>query len=440
MTFLSTVSNTRQNGACIYVSHKLIRFKKEDIYFEGAAMLPKTIALCIDDVSSLVKVLLLADGCVENIIILSSAMPEEKIVALIENKEDYVFISDININLPHIKCDEFINRYKSDNRKDVITSRWILATSGTTGNPKLVSHTFQSLTRTIKNKASISNIVWGLVYDPSRYAGMQVILQALCTGTTLVAPPLNAPLNDKIMLLKKLGVTALSATPTLWKKIALSGLSEDWDLKTVTLGGEIADQRILDVVNNKFSSAYIQHIYASTEAGTGFSVTDKMAGFPADFLNTRPNGVEVRVENNRLLIKNTMIKESYVGTNQQIVDKHGFVNTGDIVEKINDRFYFRGRENGVINVGGDKVYPESIEHVLGVVPGVKGIRIYGVKNSIVGQLVNAEVSLTEGAEYANIVTELEGIATNKLTAFQRPVKYHLVNQIQHTESGKVSRR
>ena len=36
----------------------------------------------------------------------------------------------------------------------------------------------------------------------------------------------------------------------------------------------------------------------------------------------------------------------------------GWIDTGDSVEVKNDRVLFRGREDGVINVGGDKVYPE----------------------------------------------------------------------------------
>jgi acyl-CoA synthetase (AMP-forming)/AMP-acid ligase II len=41
------------------------------------------------------------------------------------------------------------------------------------------------------------------------------------------------------------------------------------------------------------------------------------------------------------------------------------VDTGDMVELEDGRYYFRGRIGGVINVGGQKVYPEEVEAVIG---------------------------------------------------------------------------
>jgi len=38
-------------------------------------------------------------------------------------------------------------------------------------------------------------------------------------------------------------------------------------------------------------------------------------------------------------------------------DADGFVDTGDIVERRGDRYYFLGRRSGVVNIGGLKVYP-----------------------------------------------------------------------------------
>ena len=43
-------------------------------------------------------------------------------------------------------------------------------------------------------------------------------------------------------------------------------------LKRITLGGEIADQAVIDGLSKMFPLASIVHIYASTEAGVGFSV------------------------------------------------------------------------------------------------------------------------------------------------------------------------
>ena len=44
-----------------------------------------------------------------------------------------------------------------------------------------------------------------------------------------------------------------------------------------------------------------------------------------------------------------------------IIGEAGYVDTGDMVELTNGRFYFRGRKGGVINVGGLKVFPEEVD-------------------------------------------------------------------------------
>ena len=43
---------------------------------------------------------------------------------------------------------------------DVIRTRWVLATSGTTGKPKLVSHSLGGLTRTSKRNSPNTQILY----------------------------------------------------------------------------------------------------------------------------------------------------------------------------------------------------------------------------------------------------------------------------------------
>ena len=48
------------------------------------------------------------------------------------------------------------------------------------------------------------------------------------------------------------------------------------------------------------------------------------------------------------------------------------MDTGDIVERRGERYYFLGRRTGVINVGGKKVYPEEVEAVITGHPDISG--------------------------------------------------------------------
>ncbi len=64
---------------------------------------------------------------------------------------------------------------------------------GTTSTPKLVAHTLQSLTRPTKRDLSRgAELRWGLLYDLTRFAGLQVYLQALAGGSLLLLPTAGA--------------------------------------------------------------------------------------------------------------------------------------------------------------------------------------------------------------------------------------------------------
>ena len=317
---------------------------------------------------------------------------------------------------------------------------WFLATSGTTGTPKLVRHSFETLTANTKPRQQGAPLRrWGMLYEHSRFAGMQVVLQALLGGATLCAAPLN-DLPAALQFYKECGVTSLSATPTLWRKILMIPSLSLPSLRQITLGGEIADQSLLDALANRFSSCTIRHIYASTEAGVGFSVADGRSGFPASYLeSSSQTGVEIRIsEASHLLIRRVNASgksgADALPSGQQVE----FLDTGDIVKRDGDRVYFLGRSSGAINVGGNKVHPEAIEAVLCAHAGVNAAKVYGLPNSIVGSLVMADV-VPSASDPRQLEAELRQLCAAKLAAWQRPVKYKMVQELPVSSSGKVSR-
>ena len=72
-------------------------------------------------------------------------------------------------------------------------------------------------------------------------------------------------------------------------------------------------------------------------------------------------------------------------------DENGYVDTGDILTLRDDRYHFVGRKGGIINVGGNKVYPEEVEEVINRHPDVRMSLVRGRSNPITGALVVADV-------------------------------------------------
>jgi acyl-CoA synthetase (AMP-forming)/AMP-acid ligase II len=320
-------------------------------------------------------------------------------------------------------------------------TKLVLATSGTTGKPKLVVHTLASLTATTKTYSSGAlRHRWGLLYDPARFAGLQVVLQALLGGATMVVPE-NKNIDQAVDFMIVQGVTALSATPSYWRQLLMARSVGRLKLKQITLGGEIADARILRALHSLFPSCRIVHIYASTETGVGFSVRDGKPGFPLSYLDDSVlDGVRLRITKHGRLLMMKARPEHRAETAASVRRlEEGFVDTGDLVEVRGDRVYFLGRASGLINVGGNKVYPETIEAVICSHPGVVGARVFAKPSSILGNLVAADVQLENPFERDLIVGQLNELCREKLSRFQWPAVLNVVKQLEISESGKISR-
>jgi len=311
---------------------------------------------------------------------------------------------------------------------------WVMGTSGTTGTPKLIPHNLASLTATTKTDLAIgARHHWGLLYDPARFAGLQVLLQALISGAVLVAPEIEQGLDSALDFMAEHGVTSLSATPSYWRKILMSPAVDSLKLTQLTLGGEIADQAILSALRRAFPEGRIVHIYASTEAGVGFSVGDDKAGFPFDYLaDGGLKGVQLRVrDDGHLLIRK--IHNSGPSFNGEFFD------TEDIVEVKADRVHFLGRASGTINVGGNKVTPETVEAILCSHPSVVAARVFRKPNSLMGNLVVAEVQISASASTEITVNALNEFCRAHLERWQCPASIRVVEHIGLAASGKLSR-
>lgn len=319
-----------------------------------------------------------------------------------------------------------------------ITTKWVLATSGTTGKPKLIEHTLATLTRTVRNDFERgAEFVWGLLYDPNRFAGLQVVLQALFSGSTLVVPA-QIQFEDQLKAILAAPVNALSATPSLWRKLLMDGRILNLPLRQLTLGGEIADQSILDALKSYFPKARVIHIYASTEAGTGFAVQDGMAGFPRSWIEDEGRSPRLRIgENQHLLIKPTLIPEG-----EEIrarVDEVGYLDTQDQVRIDKDRVFFVGRASGAINVGGNKVNPETLENYLRSLDGVLDARVFAKKSSMMGQLVAAEIVPEPTLDTNSLRIRIMKYCKLDLESWEIPAFVTFTSELKENAAGKRER-
>ncbi len=324
-------------------------------------------------------------------------------------------------------------------------TEWILLTSGTTGTPKLVVHGLQSLGGALPaREAAGSDVVWSTFYDIRRYGGLQIYLRAALSGSTLVLSHSGEPVQDFLARAAASAVTHISGTPSHWRRALMSGAAATLHPRYVRLSGEVADQALLDGLRAVYPSAVVAHAFASTEAGVAFDVNDGLAGFPASLIDKSGGAIELKVVDHTLRIRSGRNAARYLGDAPAVlVSEDGYVDTGDMVELVDGRYYFRGRVGGVINVGGLKVYPEEVESVLNADPRVRMSLVRARRSPITGAVVVADVVLADPGSAAeqtdSVRSELIDACRRRLAAHKVPAMLRFVPSLEVTTAGKLVR-
>ncbi len=412
----------------------------------------RSVLLSVRDQLAAAMALVELDGVAARIIICPPDLASEHLTTVIANGEVDALVSDGE--LPHaelgvsmrVRCGFEIVPAEIV-RDRACQTEWVLLTSGTTGVPKLIVHTVASLTACIPDEHK-PGVVWGTFYDIRRYGGLQILLRALLGHTPLVLSGPDEPTADFLLRLGELGATHISGTPSHWRRALMNPHARAVAPRYIRLSGEIVDQGVLNALKETYPDAAVSHAFASTEAGVGFEVTDGLEGFPASIVGAR-DGMEMRVESGSLRIRSSRIASRALGGQCDWLDDEGFVDTGDLVELRGDRYYFLGRRNGVINVGGLKVHPEEIEAVINGHPAVRMSRVRARRNPITGSLVEADIVLADplskgdpemtGRRFAEYKREILQRCRASLAAHKVPAVVYWVAALNVTAAGKLVR-
>jgi acyl-coenzyme A synthetase/AMP-(fatty) acid ligase len=412
----------------------------------------RSVVVATHDQITAALALLELDGIAHRLVVCPPNLPLEHLRSVISTAQADAIVSDrpaSEAGVPDVdlfvRCSARITPDRVERARHFATE-WVLLTSGTTGAPKLVSHSLSSLTGAIKQAApSEVPVVWSTFYDIRRYGGLQIFLRAIYAGAAMVLSSPDESTADFLARAAAHGVTHISGTPSHWRRALMSPSARVIAPPYVRLSGEIADQGILDNLRAAYPEANIEHAFASTEAGVAFAVGDGLAGFPASLVGKQGVDVEIRIEAGSLRIRSARTASHYLGREGEILlDKDGFVDTGDIVERRGDRYYFVGRKGGIVNVGGLKVHPEEVEAVINRHTSVQMSIVRARKNPITGAVVVADVVVK--SDRAGTAIEAEALKREILDACRSalpphkvPAAIRIVPSLDVGASGKLAR-
>ncbi|MBF6571312.1 MAG: long-chain fatty acid--CoA ligase [Candidatus Binataceae bacterium] len=394
------------------------------------------------------------DGIARRLVLCPPELARKQFPYVIATAEVDACVSDLEtgeIEAPEIKrsvvCGTAIAPAACDRRASHETE-WILFTSGTTGVPKLAVHSLASLAGPIKRDPNrLAPPVWSTFYDIRRYGGLQIFLRAVLDGGSLVVSGAEEPIGDFLVRAAAAGVTHMSGTPSSWRRALMSPPAHQLAPRYLRLSGEIVDQAILDSLRDFYPGSTVVHAFASTEAGVAFEVHDGLAGFPAEVIEQRGANVEIKIEAGSLRIRSTRAASGYLGdTSGTLADRDGFIDTRDLVELRGNRYYFLGRLDGAINVGGLKVYPEEIEAVINRHPSVLLSLVKSRRSSMTGALVTADVVVKPGFEPGAgndglqiLEQDIIEFCRRSLAPYKVPVALRFVRSLDLSAAGKLVR-
>jgi acyl-CoA synthetase (AMP-forming)/AMP-acid ligase II len=315
----------------------------------------------------------------------------------------------------------------------------VLFSSGTTGKPKAILHDLTNLIEHYQTKKPKHRIfLLFLLFD--HIGGLNTIFKALFSGGCLVIPGKRNP-ETICRSIEQHRVQILPVTPGFLNLFLLSKMHEQFDissLQAVTYGTESMPLQLLQTLRTTFPTIKFIQTFGTSE--TGIIQLGSFSGQSTAFSITDPD-VEYKIENQELLIRNKFQFLGYLN-NTDPLNENAWYSTGDIVEELeNGMLRIVGRKSDIINVGGQKVFPEEIEFVVRGHEFVKDCKAYGIQNTITGQIVVCDIVISNqhpGTD-AELKQNLRSYCVGKLDRYKVPVKFNIVDEIQRNANQKIKR-
>ena len=119
--------------------------------------------------------------------------------------------------------------------------------------------------------------------------------------------------------------------------------------------------------------------------------------------------------------------------------RDGYFASGDlVVREPSGLLTLVGRSKSVINVAGMKVFPEEVEAVLNLHPGINSSRVVGQEHPHTGQIPVAEIIPVDAGSPPKAI-ELQRHCREHLSAYKVPLRFLPVDELPRTASGKIRR-
>lgn len=342
---------------------------------------------------------------------------------------------------------------------------FLFFTSGTTGMPKVVTHTHSSYPLGHLTTASWIGLQKGDVhYNISQPGWAKFAWSSFFApwsiGATVFAFNQTGRFNaaEQLALMQQYKVTTFCAPPTALRMLILEDLkSYTFSFRECVAAGEPLNPEIIETWK-KGTGLTIRDGYGQTESTCIVAnLPDNKIKFGSmgkptflyDIVIADESGNELpEDEEGNITVKTTTAKPNglfaeYFGDaeKKKEVFKHGLYYTGDKAYKDKDGYiWFVGRDDDVIKTSDYRVGPFEVESVLLEHEAVVESAVVGSPHEVRGFVVKAFIVLNH-THTANeqVAEEIFAFAKKNLAAYKTPRIIEFVTELPKTISGKIRR-
>ncbi len=254
--------------------------------------------------------------------------------------------------------------------------------------------------------------------------------------------------------LKATRFTAITGVNTLFNGLLNTPGFDEIDFSTVkfTLGGGMAVQRAVAERWKKATGVTLVEAYGLTETSPAACINplnlaeyNGAIGLPipsTDACVKDDNGKTLTPgEVGELCIKGPQVMKGYWQRPEetaQAIDADGWLHTGDMARMDEHGFfYIVDRKKDMILVSGFNVYPNEVEDVIAMMPGVLEVAAVGVPDEKSGEVVKVVIVKKDPNLTAEMVKEH---ARANLTGYKHPRIVEFRKELPKTNVGKILRR
>ncbi len=369
-----------------------------------------------------------------------------------------------------INFDEEIEKYPDSFERvptNVSEDMLLYFTSGTTGYPKMVMHSYkysishlftakhwhnlndESIHLTI-SETGWAKSMWGKMYG-----------QFLCGATVFVFDFNRFKAEDILSKIEQYKITSLCAPPTMFRMLMLTDV-EKYDLtslKYCTIAGEALSPEVFNGWY-KLTGIKLMEGFGQTETVViaanipGMepkpgSMGKPIALYDVDIIDSDGNSLPSG-ETGEIVIRTDsrdrfgMFKGYYKNEDAtKNVWSDGIYHTGDTAWRDEEGYlWYVGRTDDLIKASGYRIGPFEIESVLLEHPSVLEVAVTGAKDPIRGQVVKATIVLRDeykGKGDEKLIKELQEHVKNLTAPYKYPRIVEFVDELPKTISGKIRR-